>query len=161
MKTFVFVLALALAACATDGEVPEHNHPQAAAQVGAAKSCEACSNDRDCAAGLACDHSAWVCRSPGQRKQVQQGIPQCAADCAALCAAQGACGIQNGQCRPRSSADCAAALICAGNGNCTRVDDPSSGPTCRATSDADCAKNDPCRKRGKACKYSPSAGACL
>jgi len=54
-----------------------------------------------------------------------------------------ATGVLNGQCEPRSDADCERSAGCALLGRCT-----ASAGECRLVSAADCAKTDRCNRRG-------------
>jgi hypothetical protein len=79
--------------------------------------CEPCTNDRECADGLACDHRVgiWVCKTP---VRMDSDKPVCDADCVPQCKTKGRCHAIDGECRAISNEECAASKNCADSGEC-------------------------------------------
>ena len=65
--------------------------------------CQACASDLDCAHGLACDHWAFVCKTPAQI-QLPAGTWTCQADCDRVCG-QAPCHLANGICLPGAASE--------------------------------------------------------
>ena len=122
MKFVILVLALTISACATDGMDDTQSAPKS---LGSAKACEACTNDRDCAAGLSCHQGVWVCKSQKQyNRSTSRGwpapaAPQCDADCKAKeCPYSGMCHLRDGKCVALTDADCEQSKDCKENKQC-------------------------------------------
>lgn len=116
MKFVILVLALTISACATDGM---DDTQSASKSAGSAKACEACTNDRDCADGLACHQGVWVCKSPKRFDDSvstpgKPKVPQCKADCLTSegCWGQGKCHLAAGECWAKSESDCLQTANC-------------------------------------------------
>lgn len=103
-----YLLPILLVACESATPDPGLSHPLGTV-------CTPCASDVDCAAGLACDHRNFACKTPKMLQNPWQ--PLCEADCWDACAKVGNCHLKHhpdgyNVCAPSSPTECAASDSC-------------------------------------------------